>query len=38
MHGALMAESPNGAIPSGENVINIYLNLIKLIQFYYIET
>ena len=25
MHGALMAESPNGAIPSGENEINIHL-------------
>ena len=25
MHGALMAESPNGAIRSGENGINIYL-------------
>ena len=25
MHGALMAESPNGAIRSGENGINNYL-------------
>ena len=31
MHGALMAESPNGAIRSGENVINIYLRCALLI-------
>ena len=31
MHGALMAESPNGAIRSGENVINIYLRRVLII-------